>query len=61
MGNLQSTPQQQVINDGGDIEIVPADPQVIYVPVYQPSEVYYQSALWRLHHLRHRLSDWLRG
>ncbi len=43
MGNLQSTPQQQVMNDGGDIEIVPADPQVIYVPVYQPSEVYYQS------------------
>ncbi len=41
LGNLQSTPQQQVINDG-DIEIVPADPQVIYVPVYQPAQVYYQ-------------------
>ena len=44
VGNLQSTPQQQVINDGGDIEIVPADPQVIYVPVYQPDQVYYQTA-----------------
>ena len=43
LGNLQSTPQQQVINDGGAIEIVPADPQVIYVPVYQPDQVYYQS------------------
>jgi len=43
MGNLQSTPQQQVMNDGGDFEIVPANPQVIYVPVYQPDEVYYQS------------------
>ena len=42
-GNLQSTPQQQVINDGGDIEIVPADPEVIYVPVYQPNVVYYQA------------------
>ena len=42
-GNLQSTPQQQVINDGGDVEIVPADPQVIYVPVYQPAQVYYQT------------------
>jgi hypothetical protein len=42
-GNLQSTPQQQVVNDGGDIEIVPADPQVIYVPVYQPDQVYYQT------------------
>jgi hypothetical protein len=44
VGNLQSTPQQQVVNDGGDIEIVPADPQVIYVPVYQPDQVYYQTA-----------------
>ena len=43
IGNLQSTPQQQVINDGGYIEIVPADPQVIYVPVYQPDQVYYQT------------------
>ncbi|MGA2787051.1 MAG: DUF3300 domain-containing protein [Verrucomicrobiota bacterium] len=42
-GNLQSTPQQQVIDDGGYIEIVPADPQVIYVPVYQPDQVYYQT------------------
>jgi hypothetical protein len=43
LGNLQSTPQQQVINDGGNIEIVPAGPQVIYVPVYQPDQVYYQT------------------
>ena len=43
VGNLQSTPQQQVIDDGGYIEIVPADPQVIYVPVYQPDQVYYQT------------------
>jgi hypothetical protein len=43
-GNLQSTPQQQVINDGSDFEIVPVDPQVIYVPVYQPDQVYYQTA-----------------
>ncbi|MGA2281556.1 MAG: DUF3300 domain-containing protein [Verrucomicrobiota bacterium] len=43
VGNLQSTPQQQVINDGGYIEIVPAEPQVIYVPVYQPDQVYYQT------------------
>jgi hypothetical protein len=43
LGNLSSTPQQQVITDGNDIEIVPADPQVIYVPVYQPSEVYFDT------------------
>ena len=44
LGNLQSSPQQQVVNDGSDIEIVPVDPQVIYVPVYQPDLVYYQAA-----------------
>jgi len=43
LGNLQSTPQEQVVNDGGYIEILPTEPQVIYVPVYQPDEVYYQS------------------
>jgi uncharacterized membrane protein YgcG len=43
LGNLQSTSQDQVITDGGDIEIVPADSQVIYVPVYDPNQVYYQS------------------
>jgi len=39
-GKLASTPQQQVVtqNEGGRpyIEIVPADPEVIYVPVYDP-------------------------
>src|ERR1043166_6300485 len=42
LGNLQSTPQQTVMNDGGIIEIVPASPQVIYVPVYEPQVVYVQ-------------------
>lgn len=42
LGNLRSTPQQQVISDGGYIEIIPVNSQVIYVPVYQPSVVYYQ-------------------
>jgi hypothetical protein len=32
-----------VVADAGAIEIVPADPQVIYVPVYQPAQVYYDS------------------
>jgi len=44
LGNLQSSPQQQVVADGGNIEIVPADPQLLYVPVYQPAQVYYQAA-----------------
>ena len=44
LGNLQSTPQQQVTDDGGDIEIDPADDQEMYVPVYQPDQVYDDSA-----------------
>lgn len=42
-GNLQSTPQQQVVADDGEIEILPADPQEIYLPNYSPDLVYYQS------------------
>jgi hypothetical protein len=42
MGNLLSTPQQTVVVDEGAIEIVPAAPQMIYVPVYQPEVVYVQ-------------------
>ncbi|MCE0497165.1 MAG: DUF3300 domain-containing protein [Methylacidiphilales bacterium] len=44
LGNLQSTPQQQVTDDGGDIEIDPADADEMYVPDYQPDQVYYDSA-----------------
>ena len=43
-GNLQTTAQQQVITQGSTIEIVPASPQVIYVPTYDPTVIYYQPA-----------------
>jgi len=40
-GRLQNTPQQVVTNDGqSDIQIQPADPQVVYVPVYNPSYIW---------------------
>jgi hypothetical protein len=42
LGNLQTTPQENVVTDDGSIEIVPADPQMLYVPVYQPDMVYFQ-------------------
>ncbi len=42
-GNLTSTPQQQVIDEGGIIRIDPAEPEVIYVPVYDPMVVYVES------------------
>jgi hypothetical protein len=39
-GSLINTPQQQVIADGGEIRIIPAQPDVIYVPRYDPDLVY---------------------
>ena len=33
-GNLQSTPQENVVADDGIVEIEPANPEVIYVPTY---------------------------
>jgi hypothetical protein len=41
-GNLDSTPQEEVSNDQGYIELAPADPQVVYVPAYNPWDVYGQ-------------------
>ena len=40
-GYLRSNPQIRVVNNGsGDIEILPAQPGYIYVPVYNPYVVY---------------------
>jgi hypothetical protein len=42
LGNLVDTPQQQILVEDNSLRIVPAQPDVIYVPVYEPSVVYYQ-------------------
>jgi hypothetical protein len=39
-GNLNSTEQQKVVVKGDSIAIEPANPQVVYVPAYNPSVVY---------------------
>jgi len=39
-GNLKSTPQETVTNDGQTIVVEPADPEVVYVPEYDPWLVY---------------------
>ncbi len=39
-GTLVSTPQQQVIVDSDGIRILPAQPDVIHIPYYDPSVVY---------------------
>ena len=39
-GNLFSTREQQIISDQDGIRIVPATPDYVYVPVYDPQTVY---------------------
>jgi len=39
-GKLQSTPQEEVTTEGQAIAIEPPNPEIVYVPVYDPSDVY---------------------
>jgi hypothetical protein len=39
-GNLQSSPQEQVNYDQGYIELAPVNPELVYVPSYNPWSVY---------------------
>ncbi|WP_087667626.1 DUF3300 domain-containing protein [Caballeronia humi] len=39
-GNLKTNEQQKVIVEQSTIQIVPANPQVVYVPTYNPTVVY---------------------
>lgn len=39
-GNLQSTPQQSVSYNQGNVVVQPPDPQMVYVPSYDPWSVY---------------------
>jgi hypothetical protein len=41
-GTLQNTPQEEVSNNQGYIQLAPADPQVVYVPAYNPWTAYGQ-------------------
>ncbi len=46
-GNLRSTSQERVYQQGPDVDIQPADPNVVYVPTYNPAYVYgYPVGLW---------------
>jgi uncharacterized membrane protein YgcG len=46
-GHLQSTPQQTVTNQDNNVVIQPANPQVVYVPEYDPELVYgYPVPFW---------------
>ena len=46
VGNLKTTTQQQVVSSGGAIQIYPTDPNMFYIPTYDPLVVYNQPAVW---------------
>jgi hypothetical protein len=73
LGNLPSTPQETVQNEDGEIDIVPTDPDQMYLPSYDPNEIYYTPGFyctfgvgwsigfWMVHDWdwrRHRLITW---
>src|SRR5208283_2996123 len=43
VGNLESNDEQSVIIDVNSLEIIPAQPQYMYVPQYDPSVIYDQT------------------
>jgi len=59
--NLQSTPEQQIIQEDGDIEILPTDPEVVYVPQYDPTIIYVRHVEQRpiVFSVRLRIGKWL--
>jgi len=46
VGNLETTPQEEVIENGDYIAIDPVQPQFIYVPVYDPAICFYRRPVW---------------
>lgn len=64
-GTLQNTAQQKLIVDADEIRIVPADPEVIYVPRYDTRVVYVERPIY--HHqplitfgIGYSVGSWLR-
>jgi uncharacterized membrane protein YgcG len=46
-GNLKTTPQQTVTNQDNNVIIQPANPEIVYVPEYNPEVIYgYPLVLW---------------
>lgn len=64
-GLLTDTPQQQVVMEDSAIRIVPANPEVIYVPRYDPEvifvdrPVYYASDPWLTFGIGFGVGSWL--
>jgi hypothetical protein len=59
LGNLPSTPQENVEDDDGVFDIDPVDPNEIYVPDYQPDLIYYQPGVFCTFGIGFPIGIWL--
>lgn len=57
-GNLVTTPEMQVVDSGGEIELWPAQPQYLFVPTYDPAVVFFARAPL-FFHARFLIGAWL--
>jgi len=57
-GNLETTPEMEVVDSGGDIDLWPAQPQVLFVPAYDPAVVFFFHAPVFFHD-RYPIGAWL--
>ena len=57
-GNLTTTPEMEVVDSGGEIELWPAQPQYIFVPEYDPAVVFFGRAPLSFH-TRFPIGAWL--
>jgi hypothetical protein len=57
-GNLATTPEMQVVDSDGGIELWPAQPQYLFVPTYDPAVVFFSRAPLFFHH-RFLIGAWL--
>lgn len=55
-GNLKTTREQRVVVKGESVEIVPVDPEIVYVPAYNPAVVY--GTWWHPAHPPYLYSPW---
>jgi hypothetical protein len=59
LGNLPSTPQENVGSADGVIDISPVDENEIYVPDYQPDVIYYQPGVFCTYGIGFPIGLWL--
>jgi hypothetical protein len=59
LGNLPDTPQETIVNADGDIDIEPALPDQVCLPIYQPDLIYDQPGVYCSFGIGWVLGPWL--